>query len=38
MDADDHLIFKYNGTAVLAVQDNGAVIAKNDVTAFGTPT
>ena len=38
VDADDHLIFKYNGTAVLAVQDNGAVIAKNDVTAFGTPT
>ena len=37
VDADDHLIFKYNGTAVLAVQDNGAVIAKNDVTAFGTP-
>ena len=38
VDADDHLIFKYNGTAVLAVQDNGAVIAKDDVTAFGTPT
>ena len=38
VDADDHLIFKYNGTAVLAVQDNGAVIAKDDITAFGTPT
>ena len=38
VDADDHLIFKYNGTAVLAVQDNGAIIAANDITAFGTPT
>ena len=38
VDADDHLIFKYNGTAVLAVQDNGAIIAADDITAFGTPT
>jgi|TARA_E500000318_G_scaffold8349_1_gene7594 hypothetical protein len=38
VDADDHLIFKYNGTAVFAIQDTGAVIAKDDVTAFGTPT
>lgn len=38
VDADDHLIFKYNGTAVFAIQDNGAVIAANDITAFGTPT
>jgi len=38
VDADDHLIFKYNGTAVLAVQDTGEVIAKDDITAFGTPT
>jgi len=38
VDSDDHLLFKYNGTAVFALQDNGAVIAKNDITAFGTPT
>lgn len=38
IDSDDHLLFKYNGTAVFAIQDTGAVIAKNDVTAFGTPT
>ena len=36
VDSNDHLIFKYNGTAVLAVQDTGAVIAKDDITAFGT--
>ena len=36
VDSNDHLIFKYNGTAVLAVQDTGAVIAKADITAFGT--
>ncbi|MAK87270.1 MAG: hypothetical protein CMK96_10115 [Pseudomonas sp.] len=38
VDSDDHLLFKYNGTAVFALQDNGAVIAKDDITAFGTPT
>ena len=38
VDSDDHLLFKYNGTAVFAIQDTGAVIAKDDVTAFGTPT
>lgn len=38
VDADDHLVFNYNGTAVFAIQDTGAVIAKDDVTAFGTPT
>ena len=38
VDSDDHLLFKYNGTAVFAIQDTGAIIAKNDVTAFGTPT
>lgn len=38
VDADDHLIFKYNGTAVFALQDNGKVIAADDITAFGTPT
>ena len=38
VDGDDHLLFKYNGTAVLAIQDNGKLIAKHDVTAFGTPT
>ena len=38
VDGDDHLLFKYNGTAVFAIQDTGAVIAKDDVTAFGTPT
>jgi hypothetical protein len=38
VDADDHLLFKYNGTAVFALQDTGAVIAANDITAFGTPT
>jgi len=38
VDADDHLIFKYNGTAVFALQDNGAIIAADDITAFGTPT
>ena len=36
VDSNDHLIFKYNGTAVLAVQDTGVVIAKDDITAFGT--
>jgi len=36
VDSNDHLIFKYNGTAVLAVQDTGAIIAKDDITAFGT--
>ena len=38
VDSDDHLLFKYNGTAVFAIQDTGAIIAKDDVTAFGTPT
>jgi hypothetical protein len=38
VDADDHLLFKYNGTAVFALQDTGAVIAADDITAFGTPT
>jgi len=38
VDADDHLVFSYNGTAVFAIQDTGAVIAKDDITAFGTPT
>jgi len=38
VDADDHLLFKYNGTAVFALQDTGAVIAAADITAFGTPT
>lgn len=36
VDSNDHLIFKYNGTAVFAIQDTGAVIAKDDITAFGT--
>jgi len=36
VDSNDHLIFKYNGVAVLAIQDTGAVIAKDDITAFGT--
>jgi len=36
VDSNDHLIFKYNGTAVLAIQDTGVVIAKDDITAFGT--
>ena len=36
VDSNDHLIFKYNGTAVLAVQDTGVMIAKDDITAFGT--
>ena len=36
VDANDHLIFKYNDVAVLAVQDTGALIAKDDITAFGT--
>lgn len=38
VDADDHLLFKYDGTAVFALQDTGAVIAADDITAFGTPT
>ena len=38
VDSDDHLLFKYNGTAVFALQDNGAIIAADDITAFGTPT
>lgn len=38
VDSDDHLLFKYNGTAVFAIQDTGVVIAKDDITAFGTPT
>ena len=38
VDSDDHLLFKYNGTAVFALQDNGKVIAADDITAFGTPT
>ena len=37
VNSDDHLIFKYNGTAVFALQDTGAIIAKDDITAFGTP-
>lgn len=36
VNSSDHLIFKYNGTAVFAIQDTGAVIAKDDITAFGT--
>jgi hypothetical protein len=38
VDGDDHLIFSYAGTAVFALQDTGKVIAKDDITAFGTPT
>ena len=38
VDSDDHLLFKYNGTAVFALQDTGTVIAADDITAFGTPT
>ena len=36
VDSNDHLIFKYNNVAVFAIQDTGAVIAKDDITAFGT--
>ena len=38
VDGDDHLVFSYAGNAVFAIQDTGAVIAKDDITAFGTPT
>ena len=36
VDGSDHLIFKYNGTAVLKIEDNGHITSGNDVTAFGT--
>jgi len=36
VDSNDHLIFKYNNVAVFAIQDTGVVIAKDDITAFGT--
>lgn len=38
VDSDDHLIFSYAGTPVFAIQDTGVIIAKDDITAFGTPT
>ena len=38
VDSDDHLIFSYGGVAVFAIQDTGVIIAKDDITAFGTPT
>jgi len=36
VDSSDHLIFKYNGTAVLKIEDNGHITSASDVTAFGT--
>jgi len=31
------LVFKYSGTAVFKLTSAGAVVAKDDITAFGTP-
>lgn len=36
VDSNDHLIFKYNGTGVLKIEDNGHITSANDVTGFGT--
>lgn len=36
-DAGTKLNFKYNGTVVFSIDSNGAIIAKNDITGFGTP-
>ena len=34
---DNDLNFKYNGTTVFKLSSAGAVIAADDITAFGTP-
>lgn len=33
----NNLVFKYNGTTVFRVATNGAIIAKDNITAFGSP-
>lgn len=34
---DNDLLFKYNGTTVMKVASNGAIVSADDVTAFGSP-
>lgn len=36
VDSNDHIIFKYNGTGVLKIEDNGHITSADDVTASGT--
>lgn len=35
--ADNNLDFRFNGTVVFSISSAGAIVAKNNVTAFGTP-
>ena len=35
--ADNNLDFRFNGTVVFSISSSGALIASNDITAFGTP-
>ena len=34
---DNDLLFKYNGTTVFKLSSTGAVVAKDNITAFGSP-
>ena len=36
VDSNDHIIFKYNGTGVLKIEDDGHITSADDVTASGT--